>query len=176
MAIVDKIRPETIEKLRGVVDFYMLRGILPVARSWPKKPKPPYTAIQAESMAVFKIAQETKRRISPDMLEAWRKQSFGKKEAWGDTFTRLIMEYWKEYRVIAPIAIDYKIEETETEFWVEWTGLRVYLDKEIEEVIRTEKTLLIAKDDISKMHKPIYIKFIDEYGKRLIAPFILFEV
>ncbi|GAI84782.1 unnamed protein product, partial [marine sediment metagenome] len=56
MAIVDKITGEKIERLRGKVDFYLLRGILPVARRWPKKPKPPYTALQAEAMAVFAIA------------------------------------------------------------------------------------------------------------------------
>ncbi len=175
MAIVDKISGEKIEKLRGRVDFYLLRGILPVARAWPKKPKPPYTPLQAEAMAVFKIAQESKKRISDNMLEAWRKGSVGKKEAWGDTFTRLIMEYWKKNRCIAPIALDYSIKETELEFWVEWTGLRVYLDKTIPEVIRSETTLIIAKEDILKMHEPIYFTFYDEYGTRLVAPYILFE-
>ena len=176
MAKVNKITGETIEQLRGNVDFYMLRGITPVARAWPKKPKPPYTPLQAEAMAVFRIAQSSKKRISADMLEAWRRISVGKRPAWGDTFTRLIMEYWKKHGVIAPIAIDYKIVETELKFSVEWTGLRLYLEEGIPEVIRKETTELIAKADIEKMHKPIYFTFYDEVGTRLVAPYILFEV
>jgi len=176
MAKVDKITGEKIEKLRGRVDFYLLRGITPVARRWPKKPKPPYTPLQAEAMAVFKIAQKTKKRISDNMLKAWRKSSVGKRPVWGDTFTRLIMECWKKNRCIAPIALDYSIKETELEFWVEWTGLRIYLDKTIPEVIRSETTLLIVKEEILKMHEPIYFTFIDAFGDRLVAPYILFEV
>jgi hypothetical protein len=176
MAKVDRITGEKIEKLRGRVDFYMLRGITPVARRWPKKPKPPYTPLQAEAMAVFRIAQSSKKRISAKMLEAWRRISVGKRPAWGDTFTRLIMEYWKKYECICPIAIDYKIVETEFKFSVEWTGLRLYLEKEIPEVIRKETTVLIAKADILKMKEPVYFTFYDEEGTRLVAPYILFEV
>ncbi len=62
MAIVNKITAETIERMRGKIDFYLLRGITPVARSWPKKPKPPYTALQAEAMAVFALANKSFRR------------------------------------------------------------------------------------------------------------------
>lgn len=176
MAKVDKITGEKIEKLRGRVDFYLLRGITPVARRWPKKPTPPYTPLQAEAMAVFAIARRSLCRISDNMHEAWRKGSVGKREAWQDVFTGLIMRYWKKNKCIAPIAIDYKIEETELEFWVEWTGLRIYLDKKIPEVIRSETTLIIVKEDILKMHEPIYFTFYDEYGTRLVAPYILFEV
>lgn len=176
MAIVDKITGEKIEKLRGTIDFYLLRGITPVARAWPKKPTPPYTPLQAEAMAVFRIAQSSKKRLSADMLEAWRKISVGKRPAWGDTFTRLIMEYWRKYECICPIAIDYKIVETELKFSVEWTGLRLYLEEGIPEVIRKETTELITKADIEKIHTPIYFTFYDEVGNRLVAPYILFEV
>jgi len=176
MAKVDRITGEKIEMLRGKVDFYLLRGITPVARKWPKKPKPPYTPLQAEAMAVFKIAQSSKKRIYDNMLEAWRKGSVGKSAAWGDTFTRLIMEYWKKYRCIAPIALDYKVIEEELEFLIEWTGLRLYLDKTKPEVIREETTALISKEEILKMHEPIYFTFTDEEGTRLVAPYILFGI
>ncbi|MBA7482588.1 hypothetical protein ES705_28891 [subsurface metagenome] len=176
MAKVDKITGEKIEKLRGRVDFYMLRGITPVARRWPKKPKPPYTPLQAEGMAVFTIARKSLSRISENMLEAWRKSTVGKKEAWPDVFTGLMMNYWKKYRCIAPIALDYKVVETELEFTVEWTGLRLYIDKTIPEVIRGETTVSIAKEDVLKMHKPMRFTFYDEEGTRLVAPSILLEI
>ncbi|GAJ12657.1 unnamed protein product, partial [marine sediment metagenome] len=167
---------EKIEILRGKVDFYLLRGITPVARRWPKKPKPPYTALQAEAMAVFAIANTSMGRLSEHILEAWRTGSVGKKTAWTDDYRGIIMGYWKKNRCIAPIALDYCIKETELEFWIEWTGLRIYLDKTITEVIREETTLLIVKEDILKMPKPIYFTIRDEAGERIAAPYILFEV
>lgn len=176
MAKVDKIRPESIELLRGTIDFYLLRGILPVARSWPKKPKPPYTELQAEAMAVFSIACKLMSRISENILEAWRIGSEGKRAQWTDTFKGLVMQYWKLNKVISPIAIDYKVTEEETKFTVEWTILRVYLDKNIPEVMRKETTDLINKEDISKVKAPIYFTLYDEAHKRLVAPYILLEV
>lgn len=176
MAKVDKISPETIERLRGKVDFYLFRGITHVARRWPKKPKPPYTALQAEGMAVFAIGQSSKKRISDNMREEWRKGAVGKREAWGDTFIRMIMKFWKKHRCIAPIALDYSIEETESEFRVKWTLLRLYIDKTIPEVIGEIETLLIKKEDILKMHKPIYVTISDEENTKFVAPYILFEV
>ncbi|MBA7524657.1 hypothetical protein ES705_16798 [subsurface metagenome] len=176
MAKVERITGEKIEKLRGRVDFYLLRGITPVARRWPKKPKPPYTPLQAEDMAVFAIAQKSKRRISDNILEAWRKSAVGKRPAWGDTFTRLIMEYWKKNRSIAPIALDYEIVEEEEKFIVKWEVLRISLDPEIPEEIISIQTDLILKEDISKAPKPIYITLGDEEGKRWAAPYILYEM
>lgn len=176
MAKVDKIRGESIELLRGKIDFYLLRGILPVARSWPKKPKPPYTELQAEAMAVFSIACKLMSRLSDHILKAWRIGSEGKRQQWTDTFKGLFMEYWKLNKVLSPMAIDYKITEEETKFTVEWTILRVYLKEGIPEVMRKETTDLIKKEDISKMKGPIYFTLYDEVHRRLVAPYILLEV
>lgn len=176
MAIVNKITAETIERMRGKVDFYMLRGILPVARRWPKKPKPPYTALQAEGMAVFAIANGSFRRLSENIIEVWRKGSVGRREAWTDTFRRLIMQYWKKNRSIAPIALDYEIIEEEEKFMVKWEVLRLSLDPEIPEEIISVQTVLILKEDISKAPKPIYITLGDEEGNRWVAPYILYEI
>lgn len=176
MAIVNEITAETIERMRGTIDFYMLRGILPVARKWPKKPKPPYTALQAEAMAVFAIAQKSKRRLSANILEAWRIISVGKREAWYDTFTDLIMKYWYLNRSIAPIALDYSIVEHETEFRVEWKILQVCLFPNIQEKIIELDNPLTKKEDISKMHEPIYFTLSNKEGTRLVAPYILFKI
>lgn len=176
MAIVNKVTAETIERLRGVIDFYMLRGILPVARKWPKKPKPPYTALQAEAMAVFSIAQSSKKRLSENILEAWRLLAVGKREAWYDTYTGLIMGYWQKNRSIALIALDYSFVEYETEFKVKWEVLQLYLDPNIPEVIAELESLIIKKEDITKMHDPIYFTLSNSEGQRHAAPYILFEV
>ena len=125
MAIVKEITPETIERMRGVIDFYMLRGILPVARRWPKKPKPPYTVLQAEAMAVFGIANLSMHRITANMLQTWQLTTVGKKPSWTDVYRAIIMKYWKLKGTIAQIALDYEVLDEETEFKVKWSILKL---------------------------------------------------
>lgn len=176
MAIINKVTPETIELLRGKIDFYLLRGILPVARKWPKKPKPPYTVLQAEAMAVFAIANKSMSRISEKLLEAWRVGSVGKKASWTDTFRAIIMNYWKLYKVIAPIVLDYTIIETDSRFRVQWEILQVYLSESPPEEIYKLETLLIEKEDILEAHKPIYFTLYLDSKTRVVAPYILFDI
>lgn len=176
MAIVDKLRPETIELLRGTVDFYLLRGILPVARSWPAKPKPPYTALQAEAMAVFAIANRALSEIDGVMLEAWRINTFGVKPSWTDVFRSIIMKYWKLKRVIAPIATNYNVIETDTQFKVEWDIRQLYIDPNVPEERYKVTTDIINKEDILSAPKPIYYTLTSDEGIRLVAPYIEFEV
>ena len=172
MAIVNQVTPETIEKLRGNIDFYMLRGILPVARKWPKKPTPPYTALQAEGMEAFKIACANMKRLTPNILQVWQAGTEGKREQWTDVFKGLIMKYWKTKRVIAPIAIDYEIIETATTFRIKWYILEVFLDPSIPEVLSDESTLDIDKVDMALVKQPIYFSLYDEEDNRLVAPMI----
>jgi len=176
MAIVDTVTGETIEKLRGVIDFYMLRGILPVARSWPKKPKPPYTILQAEAMAVFAIANDSFKCLTDNMINAWRVGSVGSVAAWTDVFRSLIMKYWKLNRIIAPIAIDYLVTETETQFKVKWNILQRYIDINVPWEYTEVETLLINKEDILLAPKPIYFTLLNEEGIRLVAPYITFGI
>ncbi|MBA7577628.1 hypothetical protein ES695_12395 [Candidatus Atribacteria bacterium 1244-E10-H5-B2] len=176
MVKVDKITGEKIEKLRGKVDFYLLRGITPVARRWPKKPKPPYTALQAEAMAVFAIANTCLSRISEHILIKWREGAVGKRASWTDTFRGIIMGYWKDNRSIAPIALDYNITEYDTEIRVSWDILEVFIDPNIEEKQYSLETFLIKKEDILKVKEPIYFTLLDDEKRRLVAPYILFEV
>ena len=175
MAIVKEITPETIERMRGVIDFYMLRGITPVARSWPKKPKPPYTDLQAEAMAVFAIANKSMRELTPNMLETWQLSTVGKKPSWTDVYRSIIMKYWKLTRTIAEIALDYEVTETATEFKVSWDILKLYIDPDNPEERYTKATDLISKDDILLAPKPIYFTLSDDSDRRLVAPYILFE-
>ncbi|MBA7569659.1 hypothetical protein ES695_01880 [Candidatus Atribacteria bacterium 1244-E10-H5-B2] len=176
MAIVDKIRPETIEKLRGVIDFYQDKRTGPIARSWPKKPKPPYTALQAEAMAVFGIANDSFHYLTDNIVKAWRATSVGKTASWTDTFRGIIMSYWKKYKVIAPIAIDYQVIETDTEFKVEWDILQRFIAPDIEWEYTKLATTLINKEDILLAPKPIYFTLLLNGETRLVAPYILFDV
>ena len=175
MAIVKEITPETIERMRGVIDFYMLRGITPVARSWPKKPKPPYTALQAEAMAVFAIANNSMHRLSQNMLEKWQVSTVGVKPSWTDVYRSIIMKYWKLKRVIAVIALDYEVVEEVDKFKVVWEILQLYIDPETPEEIYNYETTLIVKADILMAPKPIYFTLYDDDGNRQVAPNILFE-
>ena len=175
MAKVDNVTAEAIEILRGKIDFYMLRGILPVARSWPKKPKPPYTALQAEAMAVFAIANDSMRRLSTNMIEEWRKTTVGVTPAWTDVYRSLIMKNWKLNRNILPIAIDVVITDNPLEYTILWTTLQLFIDKTIPEIITIEPLLTIVKADLVNKTRPIYITLYDDTGQRVVAPNILLE-
>lgn len=175
MAIVKEITPETIERMRGVIDYYMLRGILPVARAWPKKPKPPYTDLQAEAMAVFAIANQSMHRLSPNMLETWQLSTVGIKPSWTDVYRSIIMKYWKLTRGIAIIALDYEVIEEAMKFKVVWDLLQLYIDPDVPEELYTYETTLILKEDILMAPKPIYFTLLDDDKQRQVAPYILFE-
>ena len=175
MAKVNQVTPETIERLRGHVDFYMLRGILPVARRWPKKPKPPYTALQAEAMAVFGIANRKMSKITPNILEKWRLGAFGKRASWTDTFRGIIMKYWKDNRSIPHIALDYELIDEGPDIKVVWDILEVFIDPDVEDNEYQRTSILISKEDILKVQKPIYFTLLDDDKRRAVAPYILFE-
>ena len=176
MAKVDRITGANIERFRGKVDFYLWKGQIPVARRWPKKPKPPYTALQAEAMAAFSITCGLMRRLKPGALLAWQKGSEGKREQWTDSFKGLGMKYWKLNRDISPVAIDYSISDSGDTFRVNWTILKVYLDGITPEEITEMVSFVITKADLSKTETPIYFTLLDDTGTRLIAPYIKLEV
>ena len=173
MAIVDKITAEQIATLTGIIDFYNLRGVLPVARTWPRKPRPPYTPLQAEGMLVFSIACEDMSKISEHMLATWRASTEGKRQQWTDTFKGLAMQYWKITKTFAPIATDFEIIETATDYQVKWTILHDYLDPEKPETTEVLQTTLMSKESFKNTPKPIYFTLTDDNGIRCIAPYIL---
>ena len=176
MAKVDRITGDNIERFRGKIDFYLWKGKIPVARRWPKKPKPPYTALQAEAMAAFSLICAQMRRLLPSIKTAWQIGSEGKREQWTDTFKGLGMKYWKLNRSISPIAIDYVIIDDGATFKVQWRMLQVYLDGITPEVISDILSDSINKADLVKNDLPMYVTLLDNIGTRLIAPYIKLEV
>ena len=175
MAKIKEMTPEEIEICRGRIDFYMLRGILPVARRWPKKPKPPYTPLQAENMEAFAIANKSMRELKPDMLEAWRVLSVGKRASWTDTYRKIVMSYWKRFRSIPAIAIDYEMIETATTIKVVWDIVQISLKDEPPPNYYKVTSDVINKSDIGKGKDPLYFTLYDDDGVRLVAPWIKFE-
>ena len=175
MAIVKDVTPEQIETLRGRVDFYMLRGILPVARRWPKKPTPPYTDLQATAMKVFSTAAASMKRVKPAIRQAWRVSSVGRRSQWPDSFKAIALKYWKLTRTFPLIAINYELIETLTTVAVKWEILEISLDSGVEEKIYFEQTHLMQISAIEKYVKPIYFTLLDDEGRRQVAPFILYK-
>lgn len=174
MAIVDRITGENIERFRGVIDFYMYKCLIPVARSWPKAPTPPYSLLQAESMEVFSIAARAMRRITTNMLNAWRVGSEGSRAQWTDVFKGIIMSYWKKYRIIPIIALNYTITETPTTYKVTWDLLQLFINPLTPEVLSTASTTIISKALRLTNPAPIYFTLYDDLHNRLVAPFILY--
>jgi len=175
MAIVKEITPETIERLRGVIDFYMMKGVTPVARKWPKKPKPPYTELQAEAMAVFALANKSMHFLTSNMVDQWRLGSVGVSPSWTDTYRKIIMGYWKLKKAIPAIAIDYHINETELTYQVVWDVLQLYIPPDTTEERSQLQTDIISKKELEMATLPIYFTLYDDDKKRQVAPFILFE-
>lgn len=176
MAKVDKLRPETVERLRGLVDFYMLRGKVCVARKWPRSPQPPYSALQAEAMLVFKMAKRLLSELSPHMVEAWKRWNSGKREQWPDEFTGIAMKYWKETRTFPAIATDYEIIETEDTWKCKWTILQAFIDQTKAHEISFVETDIIQKSDFKAYKSPLFFALYDDLGIRLVAPYILLKV
>lgn len=175
MAIVDDLHPEAVELLRGKVDFYKLMGKLPIARAWPKKPTPPYTALQAEAMATFTKAKQSTVRLTLHIIQAWRTLCNGKQEAWADHYCGLIMHYWKIYRTLPPIATDYLVVRTATDYQVKWWILQLYLNPETPEETYTMQTSAISLTEWETVPKPIYFSLTNDAGVRYAAPMIPFS-
>jgi len=174
MAKVGNISAEAIELARGRIDYYMLRGILPISRRWPKKPKPPYTQLQATGMAVFSIAASSMRRLSTKMRDAWKASGGGKRSQWPDSFKAIALKYWKLTRTFPLIALDYEVIETATTIKVIWSILEVSLLSGVEEKTYNITTDVIAKSGIEMAVKPIVFTLLDDSGNRQVAPFILY--
>ena len=175
MAKVNRITPETIELMRGKIDFYLLRGILPVARRWPKKPKPPYTPLQAEGMAVFSLANRSMHFLTQNMIDEWRKGSQGISPSWTDTYRKIIMSYWKLNKGIPAIATDFNINENELTYQVVWDIIQLSIPPDTTETIYQLQTEIINKTELEMATLPIYFTLYDDDKVRQVAPFILFK-
>lgn len=171
MARLDKISTEQVELLRGLVDFYNYKGILPVARSWPKKPKPPYTELQAEAMSIFALASAYTSMIDGIVLEWWKFTSEGIREQWTDTFKGLAMSYWKATKTFPLIVLDLSLEKNGDDIIITWTTLFTGLNQP--ENIKILTSNIINYPSLLILDKPIWFTLLDENDLRQISPFFL---
>jgi hypothetical protein len=172
MAKVSEITGEQIERFRGILDFYLYKGKIPVVRKWPRKITPPYTSLQAEAMAVFSILAKSESRITGVIYEAWKVIQEGARSQWSDTYKGIGMKYWKIHRSIPGIALDYEVIDDGLNIKVKWDVLQLFIDPLIPEEITEIITGLIVKADIEKVIRPIYFTLLSDTGERLIAPYI----
>ncbi|GAH99620.1 unnamed protein product, partial [marine sediment metagenome] len=169
MAIVKKITDELKAKHKKKYDYYMLRGILPVVRKWPKRTKIAYTSEQKEAQAVFGIISKSTRKIKGRVLEDWINQSFGKRSRWQDTFRGSGMKYWGKYREIPPILLDYQIKwhtpNPELKLLLQKIDAK-YGKRETEEIYTTG---IIDIADIYEYRKKLWAWICDIKGLRILA-------
>jgi len=176
MAIVSKITGEMIAKGKGIIDYYMLRGILPVARSWPKRRETPFRPRELEAQGVFGILSKSTTYIQDKVREAWIVESIGKRPRWQDTFIGLGMKYWGVNKEIPPILLDYQITwhspnpELELLLW----KIEQKYGKTEAQVIQT--TGIISIEEIETYKEKLFFSIYDNEGLRLIAPFLEFII
>lgn len=174
MAIVSKITDELKTKHKGIYDFYELRGILPVVRSWPKRRKIPFRPREEAAQAAFSVIAKYYPKIKGKILEAWVAESVGKRPRWQDTFMTLGMKYWAKNGVLPPILLDYQIHwfspNAELKLILQTIEAR-YGKREIEEKYTTG---IVELKDIEAYRKKLYFSIYNVKGLRIIAPFLEF--
>jgi len=171
MARLNDFSTEQVELLRGLVDFYYYKGQLPVARSWPRKPKPPYTKLQAEAMAIFSLASAYTSMIDGLVLEWWKFTSEGVRQQWTDTFKGLAMKYWKKTGNFPYIVLDLTVEKNVNDILISWKILKTGLN--ISEEVLDLETDIINYPDLLIRDEPIWFTLLDNEGLRQISPFFL---
>jgi len=176
VAIVKKITDEMIVKGKGIIDYYMLRGILPVARSWPKRRKTPFRPRELEAQGVFGILSKSTTFIQDKVKEAWVVESIGKRPRWQDTYIGLGMKYWGINGEIPPILLDYQIHwhtpNPELELLLQKIEAK-YGKTEAQEI---QSTGIVNIEDIEEYREKLYFTLYDTKGIRLIAPFLEFII
>ncbi|GAH26604.1 unnamed protein product, partial [marine sediment metagenome] len=176
MAIVSKITDELKAKGKGKLDFYMLRGILPVVRSWPKRRKTPFRPRELAAQGVFGILSKSTTFMQDKVKEAWIVESIGKRPRWQDTYIGLGMKYWGVNGEIPPILLDYQIH-----WHTPNPELKLLLQKIEAKYGKTEaqeiqSTGVIDIGDIEEYREKLYFSLYDTKGIRLIAPFLEFII
>ena len=173
MAIISKITDELKAHHKGKLDFYMLRRILSVVRSWPQRRKTPFWPRELEAQGVLGFISKTTPKIKGKVLEAWVKEGFGKRARWQDTFIGLGMNYWGKNGEIPPILLDYQIHwhtpNPELELLLQKIETK-YGKTEAQEI---QTTGIVDLKDIYEYRKKLWFWICDIEGLRVLAPFLV---
>ncbi len=173
MAVLKNYNAEAVAKLKGIIDIYNLRDKIVVARKWPRKPKPPYSQLQADAMRAFSLAKGLIKHFSLHITAAWKKWNSGKREQWPDEVAAITMRYWGKTRSFPVFATDYEIVETETTWSCKWWLLQAYIDPDRAFEYSTVSGIVLKKSDIAQYKSPYFFSLYDDDGLRLVAPMIL---
>ncbi|GAI88076.1 unnamed protein product, partial [marine sediment metagenome] len=161
---------------KGKLDFYMLRGILSVVRSWPQRRKTPFRPRELEAQGVFGILSKSTTFMQDKVKEAWIVESIGKRPRWQDTFIGLGMKYWGINKEIPPILLDYQIH-----WHTPNPELKLLLQKIEAKYGKTEAqeiqtTGIVDIKDIEEYREKLYFTIYNTKGIRIIAPFLEFII
>ena len=98
MAVIAKMpNQKIVDGLRGVIDFYLWKGVA-VARMWPYwPPRKPHPREKANQDEWGKIARAA-RTLPPNIVQAYKDMARGTPYTWRDLFTSLAMKVppWAE--------------------------------------------------------------------------------
>lgn len=90
-----------ISGFKGVVDFYLWKGI-PVARKWPRSPEGPRTAAVQAQWPAFIAAARLWMLLSPEIQSAYRTMTAGGSLSGRDIFTRAYLTGLFDYPHVPP--------------------------------------------------------------------------
>lgn len=113
-----------VDLLRGCVDFYVRDGV-PLARSFPRKPRQPRSAAVRDRQPQFAYSQRVMKFVHAEIADKWRSCLTGKGWHWKDLAT--VAYYGLDYYpaallfmlfYVTPLFVDHRLEfhtETDTE-------------------------------------------------------------
>lgn len=87
VVLKEMVGQKVIDGFRGVIDFYYWK-IIPVARTWPRKPKGPRSPASQLTAQIFKQASEVFHDVTPAVQEAYAEMVTGTNLTWKDMFFR----------------------------------------------------------------------------------------
>jgi hypothetical protein len=91
MAIIDALPSiDIIRGYKGVIDFYVHRGII-CARKWPKTHWESYTPAAQATAATFGQTARAVTRAAPEVIQAARDMAGGTPQTWKDVYMSILL-------------------------------------------------------------------------------------
>lgn len=166
---------EAIELFRGKIDFYKYRCSIWYARKWPKYEGSPTSPLFLEFRQVFVCSRHMLSRLNDKVVDAWKKNGFGIRPNWIDQFSLIFLRYYKYYRSLPPVVVDYDVVVQGDYFKIKLKVYKEYnlnsLGGKIEE-IATENMKISER--VNSKNQITYSMFTDE-GIRCPCPWIIYQ-
>lgn len=85
--LTQMVNQDIIDGFKGVIDFYLYKGI-PCFRKWPKKPDLPRTPEVKAQWPAFTIATQSWNLLPPYVQDAYKRMAHGTNLSGRDMFTK----------------------------------------------------------------------------------------